>query len=139
MTDAHDFDALGHAAQQGNTKIVGERDFVRAAMTLDAWFMIGVAPDDAPGELEPMIARVQGAPHVVLFTDSDRAEGFARAHAEKRGDAAPPPTLEATPDEAAAFVLSVREHGVQGAHFNDGPACVTIDAARIDAIINSGD
>ena len=138
MTQPHDFDALALAASQGHTKVVGERVFVRAALSLEAWYMIGVAPDDAPDELEPLMGRVQQAPHLLVFTDEERAEGFARARATQRGETEPAPVLHMPPADGLAYLESLREVGVQGVHFNDGQASFTCDAARVHDIATSG-
>lgn len=138
MTEPHDFDALSIAANRGNSRVVGERGFVRAALSLEAWYFIGVAPEDAPDEIEPLMTRVQQSPHVLAFTDEERAEGFARARAAQRGDAEPAPVLHMAPAEAVEYLDQLREAGVQGAHFNDGDASVTCDSARIVDIARSG-
>jgi len=137
MSELPDFDALALDAHQGHTRIVGERAFVTAALSIEAWYMIGVAPSEAPDELEPLIAPVQNAPHVLVFTDEERAEAFARARAEKRSEPSPAPVLHATPIEAVEYLESLREAGVQGAHFNDGKNAVTCDSARISDLAKS--
>lgn len=126
-----DFDALAVVAHDGSKRLVGEREFVRAALSIEAWYMIGVAAPDTPDELEPLIAQVQQAPHLVAFTDEDRAAGFARSQAAKVSKAEAAPVLHMSPSDAVGYLQRLRELGVQGVHFNDGPLAVTIDASRI--------
>jgi hypothetical protein len=136
MTDTPDFDALAHAAHTGTSK-VGEREFVRAALTLDAWYLIGVAPDDAPDEPEPLIAAIDRAPHLLVFTDEERAAGFARARAKKRAEPEPAPVLHMGPADALGYMDDLRTAGVDGVHFNDGEHSVSLTLVRALEIARS--
>ncbi len=130
MSGIPDFDALAHAAHTGTSKI-GERDFLQAALGLDAWYMIGVAPEEAPDEVEPLIAAIDRAPHLLVFTDEERAEGFARARAQQRGESEPAGLLHMPPEDAVAYLRDLREAGVDYVHFNDGEHSVSCKALRV--------
>ncbi len=118
-----DFDAMAQAASNAQNNL-GERAFIEAASTLDAWYCVGVAPSEAPDEPEPLIAAIGNEPHVLVFTDEHRAASFAERRAKDREGAAPV-VLEMSPAEARDYFAMLVEHNVTGVHFNDGDNAVS--------------
>src|SRR3954470_8495090 len=78
-------DALALASRSAQNK-VGEQNLWRAVMTLPVWYFIAQGEAD---QTEPMVASVDGKAQLLVFTDGDRAEAFARHVAGKRGGEAP--------------------------------------------------
>lgn len=120
----HDFDALSIEANDARNKM-GERAYVQAALSLDAWWFIGVGPAD---ELEPLIAAGSEGPRLLVFTDEARAEGY-RDHLAAKGK--PGTVLHMEVADAVAYCDTLREHNVASAHFNDGGAAVTVALGRV--------
>lgn len=119
-----DFDELSIAANDARNK-VGERAYIQAALSLDAWYFIGVGPED---ELEPLIAAGTEGPRLLVFTDEARAEGY-RDHLAAKGK--PGTVLHMEVPDAVEYCNMLREHNVASAHFNDGGAAVTVPLGRI--------
>jgi hypothetical protein len=122
-----DFDALAADAHDARNKL-GERAYARAALALDTWYFLGVAPPDAPDEPEPLIGPGAEGPRLLVFTDQPRAEGY-RDHLGARGKAATVLHMD-TPD-AVDYCRLLRDNGVASVHFNDGPSAVTLPLTRL--------
>ena len=76
-----DFDALADGARSAVNK-TGEHTLWKAVMALPAWYFVG---DRAGDEAEPLVAAVDGEPHLLAFTDPERAGAFSRYRAAQRG------------------------------------------------------
>lgn len=126
-----DFDALAVEAADGRNKL-GERAYIQAALNLDFWYFIGVAPDDAPEEPEPMVVGGIGGHRLLVFTDEARAEGYRdhlAANEGAKGKACC--VLHMDVGDAVGYCDMLREHNVAAAHFNDGSSSASIPLSRI--------
>jgi hypothetical protein len=131
MTGA-DFDALAAEAADARNK-TGERAFIQAALSLGAWYFIGVAPPEAPDEPEPLIAPGADGHRVLVFTDEPRAEGY-RDHLNAKGKfsgAGACCVLHMDIGDAVGYLGMLTDHGVGSAHFNDGGSSATVAIRRI--------
>jgi len=122
-----DFDQLAVEAADARNKL-GERAYIQAALNLDAWYFIGVAPADAPDEAEPMLVGGTGGHRILVFTDEGRAEGY-RDHLIAKGKDCS--VLHMPVGDAVGYCNMLREHNVGAAHFNDGGSSATIPLARL--------
>lgn len=122
-----DFDALAVEAADGRNKL-GERAYAQAALQLDVWYFIGVSPEDAPDQPEPMVVAGVGGHRLLVFTDEARAEGYCD-HLIAKGK--PNVVLHMGVRDAVAYCDMLREHNVAAAHFNDGSSSASIPLARI--------
>lgn len=109
-----DFDALVEASWSAVNKL-GEQALWKAATNLPMWFFVA---DKAGEEGEPIIAAVEGKPHVLVFTDETRAYEFAKAREKMKGAESPVMSVEI--EDALAYFKQLDEAGVQGALFNSG-------------------
>lgn len=110
-----DFDVLAEASRDAHNK-VGEQTLWKAAMALPQWYFIA---DQAGDDAEPLVAAVDGIPHLLAFTDEARAELFARDRARKKGGAATP-VLNMDTADAAAYCKDLMQTKVDGVLFNSG-------------------
>jgi len=113
--DEMGFDDLVAASQTASNKNA-EHEIWRRAMNLPHWFFIAAGD---PNDPEPMAAKVDGRPHLIAFTDEDRAEAFAKRTAEKLG-VQPSPVLHMEVPDAIGYCQILFELGVEGLHMNDG-------------------
>lgn len=111
---ATDFDALAHAARNIANR-TALHDLWKAALLLDEWFF--VASDDGD-DAYPVVGISDGKPHLLAFTDDQRASEFSAARAIKRGIAATP-ILSMSVEEAVAYLYELREQ-VDGIVMNSG-------------------
>lgn len=111
---ATDFDALAHAARNIANR-TALHDLWKAALLLDEWFF--VASDDGDDAC-PVVGISDGKPHLLAFTDDQRASEFSAARAIKRGIAATP-ILSMSVEEAVAYLYELREQ-VDGIVMNSG-------------------
>jgi len=127
----HDFDALAADAANVQNKL-GERAFVEAALSLEAWFVIGLAPDDAPNDPEPMVVGGVDGPRLLVFTDEDRAAGYAK-HLSEKGAAGGKVSgvLHMDVDDAVGYCDMLRLHDVGWVHFNDGDHALPVAIVRV--------
>lgn len=121
-----DFDALADASRSAVNK-TGEHVLWKAAMALPDWFFIADQPGD---DAEPLVAAVDGVPHLLAFTDENRAEEFSRSRAAKRG-AAPTPVLNMGVADAAAYCKDLMQTKVDGVLFNSGKYSFQATLSRI--------
>ena len=117
-----DIDALAMEAADARNKL-GERAFVQAALNMDSWYFIGVAPPDAPDEPEPLLVAGTEGHRVLVFTDEPRAEGY-RDHLKAKGKECC--LLHMEVGDAVGYMNMLTDHGVASAHFNDGGNSATI-------------
>jgi hypothetical protein len=111
----HDFDALVDGARDAHSK-VGEHTLWKAAMSLPCWYFVA----DVPGEEgEPLVGAVDGVPHLLAFTDEERAEVFSKHRASQRGGV-PTPVLNMDVADAVDYCKSLMETKVDGVLFNNG-------------------
>lgn len=111
---ATDFDALAQAARNIANR-TALHDLWKAALLLDEWFF--VASDDGDDAC-PVVGISDGKPHLLAFTDDQRASEFSAARAIKRGIAATP-ILSMSVEEAVAYLYELREQ-VDGIVMNSG-------------------
>lgn len=110
-----DFDALADAARSAVNK-TGEHALWKAALSLPDWYFVADQPGD---DAEPLVAAVDGVPHLLAFTDAGRAEAFSDSRAQKRGGA-PTPVLNMGVADAAAYCKDLMRTKVDGVLFNSG-------------------
>jgi len=122
------FDTLAAQAHDARNK-TGERAFVEAALALPCWHCVGVAPEGATDEPEPLVAPIDREPHLLVFTDGARAAAFAERRAATRGGDAI--TLELDTSDAVAYLADLASIGVTGVHFNDGDHAVSVPLRRV--------
>lgn len=125
---SHDFDTLAQQAHDARNKL-GEREFVRAALSLPSWHCVGVGADGSDDGPQPLIAAIDREPHLLVFTDEARAAGFAERRAAQRGG--PALTLELSVADAVGYLRDVLEQGVTGVHFNDGDHAVSVPVRTV--------
>jgi len=111
---ATDFDALAHSARNIANR-TALHDLWKAALLLEEWFF--VASDDGD-DAYPVVGISDGKPHLLAFTDDQRASEFSAARALKRGIAATP-ILSMSVEEAVAYLYELREQ-VDGIVVNSG-------------------
>ena len=110
-----DFDALAEAARSAVNK-TGEHSLWKAAVALPEWYFVA---DRAGEDAEPLVAAVEGVPHLLAFTDEERAEAFSKSRAVKKGGGATP-VLSMPPADAAAYCKDLMQTKVDGVLFNSG-------------------
>lgn len=110
----HDFDALSLAARNA-VNHTGKHELWKAALSLEEWFFIGTEHGE---DAQPIVGIYEGRPHLLAFTDEDRATAFALARAAKKGGE-PGPVLSMPPSDAVDYLVELREH-VDGMVVNPG-------------------
>jgi hypothetical protein len=110
-----DFDVLVEQSRSAVNK-TGEQNLWKAALNLPAWYFVGMGAGD---DVEPMIGTLDGKPHLMAFTDHERAERFAKHLVGKKG-IQEPPVLEMTVAEAVDYCGVLADHKVAGIVFNTG-------------------
>jgi hypothetical protein len=124
-TTGPDFDALCAASRNIQNKL-GEIELWKQAVNLPEWYFVASGEGD---EAEPVIGTLGKVPHVLVFTDEERAQGFARLRAMRASDARDSSrdpasfavgTLVMDVADALAFFKDLAASGVQGALFNSG-------------------
>lgn len=111
----HDFDALADGAKDAHNK-VGEQTLWKAVMRLPMWYFVADAAGD---DAQPVVGAVEGVPHLLAFTDEDRAEAFSKARGRTRG-ADPTPVLHMDVADAVAYCRDLMQTEVDGVLFNNG-------------------
>ncbi|TVS06600.1 MAG: hypothetical protein EA423_05365 [Phycisphaerales bacterium] len=112
-----DFDTLVDATRMAHNKNA-EHELWRRCLALEHWYCIGVGEGE---EMQPLIAAVEGKPHLIAFTDEERAHEFGRRLAAKKGGAVPT-VIHMEVDDAVDYCRVLYEYHpeVHGVHFNDG-------------------
>ena len=110
-----DFDALADGARSAVNK-TGEHTLWKAVMGLPAWYFVG---DRAGDEAEPLVAAVENEPHLMAFTDPERAGAFSRYRAAQRGGDATGVLNMDVPD-AVEYCRALMPTKIEGVLFNHG-------------------
>ncbi|MFZ4576148.1 MAG: hypothetical protein ACOYN0_17320 [Phycisphaerales bacterium] len=111
---SHDFDALSYAARTLVSK-TARHELWHAALSLPEWYFVGTGEGE---DVAPLVGVSEGRPHLLAFTDEDRAHEFAAARAARKG-CDPGVLLGMTPSEAVEYVVQLREQ-VDGVLLNSG-------------------
>lgn len=125
---SHDFDALVEDSRDARNR-AGHQALWKAAVSLPQWFFVA---DQIGDDAEPIVAAFEDKPHLLIFTDEDRATAFSEARAAKRGEE---PTTVLTMDlaDAVAYVRSIASH-VPAVLFNTGEnGFAAVPTAVVDA------
>ena len=121
-----DFDALVEASHSGVNK-TGEQALWKAAMSLSEWYFVARNAGDDP---EPLIGAVEGAPHLIAFTDEQRAQEFASRRPASKVAADAPILCMDVPD-AVDYCKQLMETQVEGLLFNSGKYAFQAGLSRI--------
>jgi hypothetical protein len=125
-TEGPDFDTLVEASRDATNK-VGEQTLWRAVFSLDVWYFVARGEGE---DAEPLIGVIQGKPALLIFTEEERAAGFARARNMRRSDVRGSARDEASMagtvlhmdrEDAVEYCEQLAGHGVEWALFNSGP------------------
>lgn len=114
ITMIPDFDALSHAARNIANR-AALHDLWKSALGLPDWYF--VATDDSD-DAQPVIGISDGKPHLLAFTDEQRAAEFSAIRAKKRGHSATS-ILSMSVDDAVDYLHDLREQ-VDGIVMNSG-------------------
>jgi hypothetical protein len=112
------FDALAVSSRSVQNQS-GAQQLWKAVMSLRVWYFIAQGDGD---DAEPMVASVEGKPHLLAFTDEDRAEAFAR-HLESKKGGPRPGLLEMDVPDAVEYGQELEQLGVERVMFNSGEHC----------------
>src|SRR3954463_15970883 len=107
------FDALADASRSVQNK-VGEQNLWKAVMALPSWWFVAKGTGE---DAEPMVAAVDGRPHLLAFTSEDRAEAFTR-HLESKKGGPRAGVLEMDTPDAVGYGQQLAEMGVETVLFN---------------------
>ncbi len=111
---AHDFDALSLAARNAANH-TGKHELWKAALSLEEWYFVGTEDGE---DAQPIVGMYERRPHLMAFTDEDRAAAFAASLAARKGGE-PGPVLSMPPADAVEFLVELREM-VDGVVVNPG-------------------
>jgi len=110
----HDFDALVEDSRDARNR-AGYQALWKAAVGLESWFFVA---DQSGDDAEPIVAAFDDKPHLLVFTDEERATAFSEARSAKRGMEGTP-VLSMSVAEGTEYVRTLANH-VAGVLFNTG-------------------
>ena len=108
------FDDLSMDARNAQNK-AAEHDLWKKTLALSEWFFVSSGGDDPA----PVVGMIDGKPHLLAFTDEERAGFVADRLAMSKGDVEGATLCMDVPD-AVEYAAQLRDHGIAGIHFNDG-------------------